>query len=134
MNNMLLYNSLIQDHLSIVIRRIMEMVQNEELKDFCIYITFDKEANSVIFPTNISEERYITISLENNFSELTVDDEGFDIILEMNDNTQRIYITFDSIVVFTDQLANFILDFRSIYDQKINATEYDPEIILVDLN
>jgi hypothetical protein len=134
MDNFSTYNSIIKECLSLAIYRFMKMLQEKELTNYCFYITFDKNFENNIFPTNVNSEQLVTIVLENQFWDLDVDDDGFSVSLEINGQNEEIYVDFDSIILFHDHSSNFILDFRPIYQENsIDFLKDSDEILLVEL-
>lgn len=147
MNNSTSYNAVIQEYLFMAIKKIMMMLQDGELENYCFYITFDKDYGSNLFPKDVISKNNVepieddksrndtTIVLENRFWDLVVSEDGFEVTVEIKEKKERIYVDFESILLFTDQNSNFILDFRSMQEQEDEQeNEYDPEIIFVELN
>jgi hypothetical protein len=124
------YNSIVRKHLSKAISDILESVGRKNLRKFCLYISFDRSHKNVVFPDHITQERYVTIIIQNRFWDLAIDREnrGFWIVLDFEER-EKIYVPFSSIVMFSDPENNFCLDFRDIesYDD-----ESEDNIIHVD--
>ncbi len=133
MDNDSTYNIVVQKSLFIAMKRIMQMVENEELENFCILITFDKNYSENIFPSAESHDDLITIVLQHQFWDLIVDAYGFEVTVEVLDKKERIYVCFESIVLFADQSSSFILDFRPFFEILEEDQDRDPQIICVDL-
>jgi len=132
MDNINTYNFVVQEYLSLAIRKILQLLQGGKLSNFCFYITFDKNHENNSFPEDVNEE-IVTIVLQNRFWDLEVDEDGFEVTVEINQKKERIFVCFDSVLLFTDQTANFILDFRGIRNEENEENEDSSGIIFVEL-
>ena len=79
------------------------------------FITFDTGAPGVSLADWL-RDRYpeeMTIVIQNWYDGLTVDDDGFSIILNFGDNPEHLRIPFDAIRTFVDPSVEFGLRFES---------------------
>lgn len=125
------YNNIVRKHLSKAIGEILTNIEKKNIKKFCLYISFDRDNKNVVFPDDITSERYITIIIQNRFWELNIDREnkGFWVILDFEEK-EKIYVPFSSIIMFSDPENNFCLDFRDVanYDDEYS----DDNILSID--
>jgi len=80
-----------------------------------LYITFRTSADEVMLPDHLLE-RYpeeMTIVLQHQFENLTVDHDGFAVSLNFNNVQERLRIPFAAISAFADPSVNFSLQFNS---------------------
>ena len=80
-----------------------------------LYITFRTSADGVMLPDHLLE-RYpeeMTIVLQHQFENLTVDHDGFAVSLNFNNVQERLRIPFAAISAFADPSVNFSLQFNS---------------------
>ena len=76
-------------------------------------ITFDTTHSDAKVPGWLRSKypNQITITLQNWFEDLVVTDSGFSVTLNFQDQPQRLYAPFDSIIAFVDPEAKFGLHF-----------------------
>lgn len=132
-NNFEIYCQILKDNLNLTVFSILNMIKNKKLKNYCIYISFDKYCENNKIPDCEDSEDYTTIVLENNFWNLKIDKKGFSVDLEIDDEDEHFYITFDSIVLISDHKSDFILDFRPIHNIAESLNDKDSKIIFVEV-
>ncbi|MFN9108748.1 MAG: ClpXP protease specificity-enhancing factor SspB [Bacteroidota bacterium] len=131
-NNFNTYSEIVQYSLYDVIQKILTMVINREISDYCIYITFYKSHEENLFPSECFEDDEVTIVLENRFWNLKVGEDGFEVDIEIKKRKENIYISYDSILIFSDQNSNFIIDFRPLYE-KVEEENLKQNVIFVEI-
>jgi hypothetical protein len=138
-----IYAQFLKDDLKNTIKNILINISKNKINKFCIYISFEKDYDDVIFPEldDYDNDASYTIVLQNMFWNLTVDDDGFSVTLKFDDENIQVYIPFESITLFTDTFNNFLLDLRafklsestlSIHNEDIN-NDKDSNLIYIDL-
>ncbi|MDR2782031.1 MAG: ClpXP protease specificity-enhancing factor SspB, partial [Holosporaceae bacterium] len=118
-NRVIDYESRIQKALREVVRDILIDVANNGLQEpHHFYITFDTNHPWVKIPDYLKEEypSEMVIVLQYDFSDLTVSDDVFSILLEFDDVDENITIPFMSLINFVDPSVKFGLQFAPDYD------------------
>ncbi len=108
------YPRLMVNALRGVLREALSIVEEEGLPgEHHFYIAFNTQAPGVVLPGNIRDQypEQMTIVLQNQFSDLVVDEDGFAVTLSFNRAKQRLYIPFASVLSFADPTAHFGLQF-----------------------
>ena len=141
MNNTLCVSGVYRKHLhnslKLLMKNILTSVQNQDISSFSIYISFDKNYPDIKFPEiNFMEQGLYTIVLDERFWDLKVDQRGFSVCLEFEQQSEQIYIPFNSILLFTDTINDCLIDLRDINEfyKKLsdNSYIYDNEYIELD--
>lgn len=100
-----------------VVRKAVEEVRDNGLPDdHHFYITFLTEHKGVDIPEYL-KERYpqeMTIVLQYQFYDLTVDDEFLSVTLSFNNIPERLVIPMPAITIFADPSVNFALQFQPL--------------------
>ncbi|MAY99094.1 MAG: hypothetical protein CMH32_01045 [Micavibrio sp.] len=100
-----------------VVRKAVEEVRDNGLPDdHHFYITFLTEHKGVDIPDYL-KERYpqeMTIVLQYQFYDLTVDDEFLSVTLSFNNIPERLVIPMPAITIFADPSVNFALQFQPL--------------------
>ncbi len=114
------------------IKNILIEVYKGNIENQALYISFNKNDEGVIFPAGVSDEDLVTIVLQNQFWDLSVDQNGFEVMLDFFNERHTIYVTFSSIVLFVDPIAHFYIDLRDLSHQNMDndSDNFDDE----DLN
>jgi hypothetical protein len=99
------------------IKNILIEVYKGNIDNQALYISFNKNDDGVVFPVGISDEDLVTIVLQNQFWDLSVDHNGFEVMLDFFNERHTIYVTFSSIVLFVDPIAHFYIDLRDLSQQ-----------------
>ena len=106
------YNLMVEDALRSVVRRALIEVAEEGLPgNHHFYITFRTSYPGVDIADHL-KARYpadMTIVLQFQFYDLTVDDDGFGVTLTFANVPERLVIPFTAITVFADPSVNFAL-------------------------
>lgn len=130
-NEVLRYDKMVEKALRGVVRQAVEEVKEEGLPgDHHFYITFLTEYPGVDIPDYL-RERYpteMTIVLQYQFYDLTVDDEFLGVTLSFNNVPERLTIPLASITIFADPSVNFALQFQPLSsDQKDSPDDDRPD-------
>lgn len=109
------YDRWIEDALKSVVRKGLKYCQEHGLPgEHHFYITFATDHPDAILPDHLREQypEEITIVIENEFWDLEVSDEYFDVVLSFNDVKSPIHVPFEAIVGFADPSVKFGLQFK----------------------
>ncbi|MAS87026.1 MAG: hypothetical protein CMH30_03480 [Micavibrio sp.] len=117
-----------------VVRRAVEEVRDEGLPgDHHFYITFLTEHPGVDIPDYL-KDRYpteMTIVLQYQFYDLTVDDEFLCVTLSFNNIPERLVVPMPAITIFADPSVNFALQFQPLTsrneDDDDSDDDHDPD-------
>ena len=124
------YQQMIQSALLGVVKEILEQVACEGLTgDTHFYITFNTKCMGVIIPEFL-KQRYpeeMTIVLQHQFDELTVEENAFSVLLSFNGRPERLTIPFKSILSFADPSEQFALQFMPSLMEENKPQEPKPE-------
>ncbi|MDD2325595.1 MAG: ClpXP protease specificity-enhancing factor SspB [Alphaproteobacteria bacterium] len=111
------YDILIETALREVVHQAMgKVVQNGLPGEHHFYISFLTKHPGVEIPDYLIEKypEEMTIVLQHQFFGLTVDEEGFTVMLSFNNVRERLIIPFAAITTFADPSVNFALQFQNI--------------------
>lgn len=118
-NDILRYDRMVESALRGVVRRSIEEVIEHGLPDeHHFYITFLTDYQGVNIPDYL-RERYpgeMTIVLQYQFSDLSVDDEKMQVTLSFNNVPERLVVPLNAISIFADPSVNFALQFQPLGD------------------
>lgn len=124
------YDKMVEGALRGVVRQAVEEVMKDGLPgDHHFYITFMTDYPGVDIPDYL-KERYpgeMTIVLQYQFYDLSVDAEKLSVTLSFNNVPERLTIPLGSISIFADPSVNFALQFQPLGDE-IDETD------LIDLD
>jgi len=117
MDNMdtLRYDRWIEDALKSVVRKALTYCQENGLPgEHHFYITFATDHPNAVVPEHLRSQypQEITIVLENEFWDLDVQDEFFDVTLSFSDIRTPLHIPFEAITGFADPSVKFGLQFK----------------------
>ncbi|MBI08417.1 MAG: hypothetical protein CMM55_02750 [Rhodospirillaceae bacterium] len=109
------YDLMVEQALRTVVLEAMGRIAQDGLPgEHHLYITFRTSVDGVMLPDRLLE-RYpeeMTIVLQHQFDNLTVDDLGFAVSLNFNNVQERLRIPFAAISAFADPSVNFSLQFN----------------------
>jgi hypothetical protein len=120
------YEARIQKALREVVRDLLIDVANNGLQEpHHFYITFDTNHPWVKIPDYLREEypSEMVIVLQYDFSDLSVSDDVFSVLLEFDDVDEKITVPFMSLINFVDPSVKFGLQFVPDYDMHGNRKE-----------
>lgn len=110
------YPGLVDDALRGVARTILEQVVEDGLPgDHHFYISFETDHAEVGMSPTLRDlyPQEITIVLENQFWDLTVDEEGFGVMLRFDGRPEHLRVPWQALKSFVDPAAEFGLRFDS---------------------
>ncbi|MBL4802275.1 MAG: hypothetical protein JKY45_10305 [Emcibacter sp.] len=110
------YDNMVQAALLSVVRDVLQNTAKEGLPgEHHFYITFSTNHPNTSIPVYL-KERYpdeMTIVVQNQFSNLVVDEEHFEISLSFNSKLEHLYIPFMALEGFFDPSVDFGLHFHA---------------------
>jgi uncharacterized protein len=124
------YDLLVQDALRSVIRTVLTDVAAAGLPgDHHFYITFDTRVDGVRLSARLraSYPEEMTIVLQQQFWELSVGEDGFDVVLAFGGIPERLHISFGALTAFVDPSVQFGLQFAPDNDAPADAAATGPE-------
>lgn len=125
------YDSMVQQALLSVVKEVLQNTAEEGLPgDHHFYITFCTNHPKTSIPSYL-KERYpdeMTIVIQNQFSNLVVDDNHFEISLSFNSKLEHLYIPFLALEGFFDPSVDFGLHFHATEVDNDNSEDL-PAII-----
>ena len=127
------YDEMVQTALIGVVRDILfDTVENGLMGEHHFYITFQTNHPDVQIPTYLKEryEEDMTIVLQNQFWDLSVDDKHFEISLSFNRNKEHLYIPFEALLGFFDPSVDFGLHFNADAEATVEISEPEEKEIL----
>ena len=107
------YGERINTALLQVVKEILSDLSESRISsDHCFYITFNTMNDSVIMNKKLKKEypSEMTIILQNQFWDLSVKDDCFDVTLSFNRKKENLSIPFNSIKKFNDPFVKFNLE------------------------
>ena len=114
-DNTLRYDRMVEDALRGVVRAALEHTIEHGLSgDHHFYLTFRTQAPGVVMP-DFLRERYpeeITIVLQHQFWDLTVDDEAFGVSLSFDNQLAELSVPLAALSAFVDPSVKFGLQFN----------------------
>jgi len=130
------YDEMVQEALLGVVRKVLQdTAQNGLPGDHHFYIAFSTEDPGVVIPDHL-RERYkdeMTIVLQNQFWDLKVEDDYFEVGLSFNSKPAMLKIPFDAVTGFLDPSVEFGLQFqRSDAEDIEDLAEPAPEEAVKD--
>lgn len=120
------YDEMVQSALIGVVRDILKDTAKHGLPgEHHFYITFQTTHPDVKIPPYLREryEEDMTIVLQNQFWDLLIDEEHFEISLSFNRNKEHLYVPFDALLGFFDPSVDFGLHFNSEADATVEIAE-----------
>jgi hypothetical protein len=125
--NTLRYDRMVEKALRNVARQaVEEVIENGLPNDHHFYITFLTEYEGVKIPDYL-RERYpgeMTIVLQYQFYDLSIDDEFLKVTLSFNNIPEKLVVPVGAITIFADPSVNFALQF-----QPLDGQDYDDDPI-----
>ena len=128
-DDILRYDKMVEQALRGVVRQAVEEVREEGLPgDHHFYITFMTDYPGVDIPDYL-RDRYpgeMTIVLQFQFYDLSVDDEKMCVTLSFNNVPERLVVPLGAITIFADPAVNFALQFQPMGDDH-DEPGFDPD-------
>lgn len=116
-DNFLRYDRMVENALRGVVKTAVKEVMNDGmLGDHRFYITFYTQMPGVEIPDYLRESypEEMTIVLQYQFYDLSIDDEFFKVSLSFNNVPENIVVPLDAISIFADPSVNFALQFQPL--------------------
>lgn len=127
-DNILRYDKMVEQALRGVVKQAIEEVMKDGLPgDHHFYITFITDFPGVEIPDYL-RDRYpgeMTIVLQYQFYDLSVDKEKMKVTLSFNNVPERLTIPVSAITIFADPSVNFALQFQPLGDD--SGPDIDPD-------
>ena len=123
------YERLVEDALRGVLRQALEITQEQGLPgSHHFYVTFDTTHPGVRMADSLRamHPSEMTIVLQHQFWDLSVDEESFDITLSFSGVSQRLHVPFAAVTAFADPHAKFGLQFHVEFEDE-DASDMDEE-------
>jgi hypothetical protein len=124
------YDLLTREALRSVVRRVLADVARSGLPgEHHFYITFDTHAPGVRLAPRLRQEYpdAMTIVLQHQFYDLTVNDQGFEVGLSFGGAVERLVIPFEAITGFVDPSVQFGLQFETLVEAAEPVVAAEPE-------
>lgn len=119
-DDILRYDKMVETALRGVVKSAVEEIKEHGLPgDHHFYITFMTDFQGVDIPDYL-RDRYpgeMTIVLQYQFSDLTVDDEKMSVTLSFNNVPEKLTVPLNAITIFADPSVNFALQFQPLGDE-----------------
>jgi hypothetical protein len=131
-DEILRYDRMVEQALRGVVRQAVEEVMAEGLPgDHHFYITFLTDYPGVDIPDYLRERypREMTIVLQYQFYDLSVDREKMGVTLSFNNMPERLVIPLGAISIFADPSVNFALQFQPMGE---DDGDFDPDGLPLD--
>lgn len=129
-DNILRYDRMVEQALRGVVREALEEVIESGLPgDHHFYITFLTDFPGVKIPDYL-RDRYpgeMTIVLQYQFYDLTVDDEKMSVTLSFNNVPEKLVVPLSAITIFADPSVNFALQFQPLGEDMDAEFDIDDE-------
>ena len=131
-----LYPKLIKTALIDVVATILCTVQKQGAElgtgGNALYITFNTKHQSVNIPDQFKEQYPDTMSivLQHRYEDLQVGEDGFGVTLQFDGIPTRVFIPWGSLAQYTDETANFGIDFGEFAEGKFlpcSGDKVEPE-------
>ncbi len=132
-DDILRYDKMVEQALRGVVKQAVEEVMGDGLPgEHHFYITFMTDYPGVDIPDYL-RDRYpgeMTIVLQYQFYDLSVDKEKMSVTLSFNNVPERLVIPLGAITIFADPSVNFALQFQPLGED--GGPDFDPEGLLDD--
>ncbi|NKD76798.1 hypothetical protein HEQ60_03315 [Haematospirillum sp. H1815] len=120
------YEDLVEQALRTVLRDVLRGARDQGLPGgHHFYITFQTDADGVVMSSRL-RARYpeeMTIVLQHQFWNLTVDDVMFSVDLSFSGQTEHLRVPFAAVTAFADPYARFGLQFRGGLDVDVDMED-----------
>ena len=128
------YNKMLDNALIGIVKNSLMLVADNGLPgNHFFYITFKTSIKGVILPDFLYKQYpdSLTIIIQHEFSNLSVNDREFGITLSFNNQNYHIVVPFNALMVFYDKSVDFSLTFTP-YEIKDEVKEVEPELSFTD--
>jgi len=131
------YGKLVDEAMHVIVCRVLKNIQKDGLPgNHHFFISFLTKHPGVKISKALNEKypREMTIVLQYQYQDLTVESKGFSVTLSFAGVKEPIYIPFSAITTFADPSVQFGLQFRGVESMDdISFDELDLEIDLEDM-
>jgi hypothetical protein len=120
------YDLLTQKALRGVVRSVLADAVKKGLPgEHHFYISFDTQADDVRLSQRLRAQypQEMTIILQHQFWDLSVDDDGFEVGLSFGGVPERLVVPFEAIKVFEDPSVQFTLQFETLAETPAGASD-----------
>lgn len=113
---------------SVMLRALRQVARFGLYDDHHFYISFRTDADNVVMPGYLRARHpgEMTIVLQHQYEDLSVDDEGFSVVLRFNGKPEQLYVPIARVTGFTDPSVNFGLqlcrDTGDVEELELDAT------------
>lgn len=124
------YSNLMHHAMRGLIKRVLTDVRDNGLPGaHHFFITFDTHHPDVEIADWLSDRfpDEMTIVIQHQYDDLTVNDDGFSITLSFGDNPEPLYVPYESIVTFVDPSVEFGLRFEAADEDELDVTPSEPQ-------
>lgn len=132
------YDRMVEGALRGVLRDALRVVeaQGDLPGEHHFYITFETTRPGVVLPDRLRAQhpQDMTIVLQNQFWELAVFEDAFEVTLSFNRKRERLRIPFSAVTAFADPHASFGLQFQADITDDDALTDEDAEEAAADWN
>lgn len=118
------YNAMVESAMLNVVRKAIETAASDGLPgEHHFYITFRTDHPEAQIPDHLRKRypREMTIVLQHQFWNLTVDDHALEVDLSFNQKLERLHVPLDSLITFADPSVNFGLQFHPTTPEREQA-------------
>lgn len=116
------YPKILKKNMINVLRDVLIEIEKNGLKEgHHLYIVFQTKYKNINLPAWLKKKfpEEITIVIQNEYWNLKVFKDKFEILLSFNDSKVNLSIPFNSIISFADPYANFGLKLKDTKDRKV---------------
>ncbi|WP_425404013.1 SspB family protein [Hwanghaeella sp.] len=109
------YNAMVEEAMRSVVRKAVELAASEGLPgEHHFYITFRTDHPDAQLPDHLHKRypREMTIVLQHQFWNLSINDEALEVDLSFNQKLERLRVPLDALITFADPSVNFGLQFH----------------------
>jgi hypothetical protein len=121
------YDLRVQEALRGVVRRVLTDAARDGISgDHHFYISFDTQVEGVRLSSRLRQQypERMTIVLQHQFWDLTVNEHGFEVGLSFKNVPERLYVPFEAVMEFYDPSVQFGLKFENV--EGAEAAESEP--------
>ncbi len=129
------YGKLVDEAMHVIVYRVLQIIQESGLPgNHHFFISFATNNPGVKLSKALTNKypKEMTIVLQYQFQELTIDNKGFGVTLSFNGVKEKIYIPFTAITTFADPSVQFGLQFRDVDYGYADEAEDEVDLELED--
>ncbi|MGV3279025.1 ClpXP protease specificity-enhancing factor SspB [Rickettsiales bacterium LUAb2] len=126
------YNEWINLALLDVIKKTIKTLSKQGLyQEIHFYITFNTNDKLVVMPDYLKSKypETMTIVLQNQFYDIQIDNRGFSVVLSFNGKTEKLYLSWSSIIQVLDPVSPISLQIdQNFINKEATSKEQSPEL------